>query len=305
MLVVEDDVRWRERLDKQIRRVCESVDIQFANNFDQAMDAFDSEQVWDLITLDIGMPFDDEDDTEEERPYGMQIAERAGQEQRRYIVVSGTPITPSHAVEDLKETHGARRFFSKFHLDFERFGACVRELLAESESHRANTGTNSGHVTISSGVDCFIIKTDGKPDFAVPAELSAFVALYAQKVGSGGPCESLRWRDLNTAVEPSVAEADGAKSSDRLRKALSKLNSDLEKQLGMPPDGAKWFVTVRGYGAHLNKSIQWSIDDRARSALRSVYAVNVDPHTMEQTTPNPGDRLPAQPKRKPPARDEE
>jgi hypothetical protein len=100
-------------------------------------------------------------------------------------------------------------------------------------------------------------------------------------LGSGSSFEE----DCDHVVDspaPNALVSDRA--TDLLRTRVRRLNSELERSFGKPPDGRSWLVSVKGTGMRLNGSIRWSVNEDLKKLLKrsSVYTHNTDPTILAE-----------------------
>jgi len=164
-------------------------------------------------------------------------------------------------------------------------------------------------VTIAKGQESFVLKAKDRSSVTIPVDRSELFRLFAAKVACGSPGECVELEHLNWSVKGQREPDYESKASDLLRTAISQLNSILEA-MGKPNDGGRWIVSKKGQGYHLNKSIQWYIEDADLKAdltrySQSVWGTTVDPKKIQDNTPLMGQRLPAAPRRNSPGNDSE
>ena len=125
----------------------------------------------------------------------------------------------------------------------------------------------------------------------------AIFSLIARKVTQGAVTDAVPWNELNKAymtkrrrkadpeLHPDKEEKEDSLdvATDKLRKAISRLNERLRKGLSRPK-GERYIVAVRGQGAHLNPELDWEASDLLRSFFKdlSVYSHTTDPTIMDQ-----------------------
>jgi hypothetical protein len=153
------------------------------------------------------------------------------------------------------------------------------------------------NVTITLGDECYGLRSDAGKMIAIPPDLRPVFGLFVQKVYKDAQSEFVGWKNLNQAVFQE--EADPNSASPPLRKALSALRAKLA-ELGATPDGKPWLQTTRGRGACLNASVVWQLDEAVMKHFgqpKSAWTSLAAPKTMEQSTPDRGQRLPSLPRR--------
>jgi len=148
-------------------------------------------------------------------------------------------------------------------------------------------------VLSSQGDKNFSLHADDAQPVSVPTDFSKIMVLFLSKVLADAPCEVVCWPVLNEVV----GEHGIKKSSTLLRKELFKLNGHLRDALGSPPAGDQWIETVKGEGARLNPSVDWSIGKKLKKLWSSVYDHPVNPTILAEATTDRNHRLPAKPRR--------
>ena len=170
------------------------------------------------------------------------------------------------------------------------------EAAKDGENEKHNAGDRP-IIRIGSGNQCFTIAAQGGEPLALNGCPGVF-AHFAAVVANNAPNEIVPWSDLNLAFG-SHGEPNDKKASDKLRRLLCVLNRTLKKWLRAPPDGGRWIVGVRGRGAKLNESVQWTLEGELAKLLRSSAGVKgkkeycTAPKVLERSTPTQGEKLPA------------
>lgn len=151
-------------------------------------------------------------------------------------------------------------------------------------------------VTIKNGHDGFVLHAKSLPPLSIAPEHRWIMLPFIKRVVDDAPGEIVPWNELHKFLNK--GDAIPTKACDRLRKLLDGLRAKL-LDWGRPPAGKDWIVTQRKRGAHLNTSCQWKADKEIRKEYgrkaESVFLM--DPHTLEENTPNRGQRLPSRSRR--------
>lgn len=157
-------------------------------------------------------------------------------------------------------------------------------------------------VMLTMGTRCFVLNaTTARRHISLTEVESRVFSWFVHNVARSSPEEVVPWRPLNAAVE----DPSDSMQCPNLAKLLSNLNKRLSDWV-QTPDGEPWIDTKKGTsgGRFLNASVQWMLDEsddlirRFKYKSNSVEGVTVDPRTMAEATPNPGEKLPARRKSK-------
>lgn len=311
VMVVEDDADWQDLLVKEVRRACRECPIRVAapdgsakayppwdgadgngktiwvytaGNYAQSEVLLSDRTAWNLIITDIVLKMENKDTGFK---FGMNVARIAKEKGIACLAVSGSLAVDRRDVRYLMRECGVVDFFDKG--DFielvDQFRAHVRRILFSDASGE------DYDVVIGFGEDSFVLRARGAEVY-IPPKHTVLFACFARKVYKTAAGEQVELSELNGAV--GGGDAAGA-ASDRLRRAISRLNEHLRTKLGPAPDGEAWVHSGRGSGYALNTNrVRWSLEptDRLKALGRSsqsVYAVLIDPAKFQANTPDDDD----------------
>lgn len=181
----------------------------------------------------------------------------------------------------------------------------LRQMLSRSEQHSLRVFPNAGdgaapamQVTIAEGDASYVLRSPGFRPFSLAHDEKKMFGLFVQKVLNKAPHEIVELRLLNIEAECQALVDDG-RAGDLLRKKVAKLNLRL-LDWRSTPDGKPWIISERGRGYKLNESVEWTVDEQLQMELKHPKSVRdraTNPKEIEETNPQPNQRLPARPRR--------
>lgn len=298
ILLVEDKLIWQDILRIHIKRVLPDSDLRVVGTFQEAADELEQGE-WDLLVTDLGLPPDSKS------VLGMLLVGIAKKVEVPCIVVSETKAVTREHVRDLfSENYKARDYFGKDELQKlpekqREFQNLIRQIVEVSpDSPRATTLRN---VLIGVSKSTIFLRSDGlKGNLPIPeGQLTKLFVFFVENVAVGLPAKVVK----NTVLNQAVGCPEDTSANPFLRDAVFDLNAKFRKWAEVSKD-QRW-IRSGEHGYRLNTSdVKWELTPEAERYLRggkSVWDLLVDPHDLQEKTANRDQRLPAHPKRRPPA----